>query len=146
MLKQWLLVAFLICSGAHASNLVLTKSTPEQARTYYAELFLKLDDGSFTERFKPAQKESLREKTVLMREALQEIKAWEDISKEQQTKLDKVHEQVNDLVDTASDAKVCKRERRTGTNLMKTVCRSREQVEEERRRSRNALLDIQGKH
>ena len=139
--KNALVAALLSCCLATGSALAAGKAaselTYEQFQQRKAEVEAGMASGQRYASLSSSKKAELRELLARMDSRLSGRTSSSDLPSEEQVKLFNEQERVNVLLGATSDKErvVCRRDRKTGSNRVTTVCRTVGEIEEERERS-----------
>jgi hypothetical protein len=141
-------LAFAAATSAWASNELLTVSNPSQILAFHIDLLQQLK-AETVEGLEDTEADKLAHRATQATQLLTGVEQWSEISQENQLQVFNLHEEVRVLLAKAGqrgEEKVCKMQRLTGTQIPKTVCRTRAAIEQDKQLSRDGLREMQGKH
>lgn len=139
---KWLLALVLslvlTCEGFAAMD---KDSTPAQIRTYYATLQSRIDEGRMSG-LASGEKRRLERYIADAQSMLGTHESWDAVSANDRASFVARNDQITKILNTAtarSEKRICTRVAPTGSNLPKLICRTRAEMDEQRRESRDAL-------
>ncbi len=149
MLKKSAVVAaflygFLAAGLASAAEKATSELTREEFQQRKAQIEAEMEPGERYAGLGNAKKTELRELLARMDSRLSGHASSRELPADEQVRLFNEQERVNTLlaVNTESERVVCRRDRKTGSNRITTVCRTQGEIEEERERTLQDLRRV----
>ena len=139
---KWLLVLLLSLVLSGMGFAATTKdSSPGEIRAYYILLQARIEDGRMSG-LQSGEKRRLERYIADAQSLLGTHASWDQVSAQDRASFVARNDQVTEILNSAtkrSEKRICTRSAPTGSNLPKLICRTRAEIDEQRREARDAL-------